>query len=173
MNELNEYKIPFKGLKDGVHDYVFHVTKTFFEKLGFAEVYDSEIDVKLKLDKSSTLLDLHLELKGNILLTCDLCLDEFDYDFESNNRIIVKFGEETEDIDDNLIFISPAEHHLDISVIIYEEIVLNLPVRRVHPDDENGNTTCNPEQLELLNKFKNQKGIEHRFDALKDLKLDN
>lgn len=173
MNELNEFKIPFKGLKDGIHDFEFHVTKKFFENLGFAEVYDCDIKVDLKLDKNPTFLDLHLNLKGNVVLICDLCLGEFDYDFESGNRIIAKFGNETEDVDDNLIFISPTDYLLDTSNFIYEEIVLNLPVRRVHPDDENGNSTCNQEQIELLNKYKNQKGTDHRWDALKDLKLDN
>ena len=58
---------------------------------------------------------------------------------------------------------------------IYETICLALPHRIVHPDDENGNSTCNPEvlkKLESMSQTEKPQEIDERWAALKDLKLD-
>ena len=52
-------------------------------------------------------------------------------------------------------------------------IILNLPNRRQHPLDENGESTCNKEMVDLVNKYTEvkEKSSDPRWDALKDLKI--
>jgi uncharacterized metal-binding protein YceD (DUF177 family) len=57
---------------------------------------------------------------------------------------------------------------------MYEYIVLSLPVQRIHPDDENGRSGCDPDMLEKLKaltakelNLENQ--ADPRWDALKGI----
>ena len=59
MEELKEYTIPFKGLKVGTHHYEFKITSTFFEHFEYEDFERPEIDLSVKLDKKSTLLDIY------------------------------------------------------------------------------------------------------------------
>ena len=57
---------------------------------------------------------------------------------------------------------------------VYESIMLALPIQVLHPDDENGNSTCNPEILKIMNEHspdaKKEDEIDPRWEALKKLK---
>jgi uncharacterized metal-binding protein YceD (DUF177 family) len=59
-----------------------------------------------------------------------------------NGDLVVKFSEETDFYDGDVMWISPSEDMLDLTQYIYESIVLSLPYSRVHEDGE-----CNPEML--------------------------
>ena len=43
-----------------------------------------------------------------------------------------------------------------------------IPIKKVHPDDESGFSTCNPEMLERLNDF-GEKKPDSRWDKLKNI----
>ena len=62
---------------------------------------------------------------------------------------------------------------LDLKQLIFEIIILNLPNKRQHPFDEEGNSTCNEEMVDLVNKYTEveEKSSDPRWDALKNLKI--
>jgi DUF177 domain-containing protein len=83
-------------------------------------------------------------------------------------------GSDSEDEDDDIITIAANEHELDLSQYIYEYITLSLPIKRVHPEDEKGNSTCNKEVLKKLEKFlieEENKNTDPRWNGLKNIKL--
>ena len=60
---------------------------------------------------------------------------------------------------------------------MYEFVSLSFPIRHVHPDDEIGNSSCDPGMIDKLNDFNisktNEEGnTDSRWDSLKKL-LDN
>jgi uncharacterized protein len=63
------------------------------------------------------------------------------------------------------------EHELDMKQYFYEYILLALPIKRVHPDDKNGNSTCDPEMLKKLKEHIISEEVESdpRWDELKKL----
>jgi uncharacterized metal-binding protein YceD (DUF177 family) len=70
----------------------------------------------------------------------------------------------------------PAEEHeIDIKQHLYEFIHLALPIKRVHPDDASGNSTCDPVMLEKLHEMsiEDEKINDSRWDDLKKLMNDN
>ena len=69
---------------------------------------------------------------------------------ESENRLLVKFGKSIEDIDPDIISVPVDEHELDLQQQLYEFIMLALPIKRVHPVDKKGKSTCDPEMLKKL-----------------------
>jgi len=169
---LIEYKIPFKGLSSDEHSYQFHITGKFFEAMQSDEDYNCDIQVEMTMNIQSTMIILNFNYQGNMIFPCDICLEEYSQPFDFQHRVIVKYGEEISE-DDDIIYIPISEYQIDISQIIFEDIVLNIPLRKVHPLDKEGKSICNPKALELLEKFHYQKKTDHRWDALKNLKFED
>jgi uncharacterized metal-binding protein YceD (DUF177 family) len=90
------------------------------------------------------------------------------------NRLIVKFGETTVEENDVILILSDKEYEFNIAQYIYEYINLLVPMRHVHPDDVKGNSTCNREMLEIIEKVSHKQAdpeeIDPRWEALKKLK---
>lgn len=174
MNYLKNYIIPFKGLRDGKHIFDFEVENKFFEQFEYSEIENGKFSVVVKLEKNTTFLALDFIIKGSIEIECDRCLEKFDLKIESEDRIIVKFGEEIFDsryIGEEIQEISHQQSELNIAQYIYEFIHLHLPYKRVHPDDKKGKPTCNVKILKSLGKYviHEEPELDPRWDKLKGL----
>lgn len=180
MKQLNEFLIPFVGLKLGKHQFEYQINKAFFDSFDYDDFESSDIKVNVVLDKKSTLLELNLKHKGTVHVPCDLTSEMFDLPIKGNVKLIVQFGEAYNDDNDELLILPHGEHQIDISQIIYEMIVLSIPLRRVHPGVKDG--TLDSEALKKLNelrveeekveKSKEDENIDPRWDELKKLLTD-
>ena len=70
--ELREFTIPFVGLKEGKHSFSFALETKFFEYFGFEDFHKTELEGKLTLDKKASFFELHFDVRGNVLLSCDV-----------------------------------------------------------------------------------------------------
>ena len=68
--------------------------------------------------------------------------------------MLVKFSETETDDGDEIIYIHPGSHQVEIGKLIYEFIVLSIPIRHIHPDDQAGNSLCNPDMLHKLDQYR-------------------
>ncbi|MCW3103165.1 MAG: hypothetical protein JWO09_1605 [Bacteroidetes bacterium] len=171
-----EYIIQFVGLAVGKHEYEFKVTDKFFEGFDYSEIKEGNITVDLSLLKQSAMMSLGFKISGTVKVPCDLCTEEFGLPISGDYKLIVKVGgsDQTNENDD-IITIAANEHELDVSQYIYEYIVLSLPIKRVHPPDEKGNSTCDPEMIEKVKKYlvddSGEDDTDPRWDGLKGIKL--
>ena len=149
MKFENQYIIHFKGLKEGVHDFEFVIDKPFFEEFEHLEVPEGKVSVKVTLSKKTGFMELELALSGLIRVQCDRCLDYFALPVEYVGQLLVKFGD-AEETDDEVIFLDPEEHRLELKQTLYECISVSIPYRKVHPDLPNGDSGCNPEMIKKL-----------------------
>lgn len=171
MDRRRDFYIQFEGLKEGLHHFDLEVDDAFFSNFEGSLIEQGQLRVSLDLEKKSTMMELVFSIEGSVTRACDLCGDPLDVPVSLQQKLIVKFGEEEEESNDDLTFIPPSAFEIDVAPYIYEFIVLALPFRNVHPEGE-----CNPEALELLNKLNAQKedtGIDPRWNKLKQLKNDN
>jgi uncharacterized metal-binding protein YceD (DUF177 family) len=99
-------------------------------------------------------------------------LEDFDYEMIFDFKIIVKFEERDDKIGDeeDVVYLSKTETHLYLKEVIYDYILINIPIQVVHPKDKNGNDTCNPAVLEKLSVKKIEEDIDPRWAALSKLK---
>jgi uncharacterized metal-binding protein YceD (DUF177 family) len=174
MQGGKDYIIQFAGLSLGQHKYEFEISDKFFESLDYSEIKQGRINVVLNLIKQSTMMILEFEIKGTVKMECDRCTGEFDMPLSGNYRLIVKVGgHETGDEDDDIITIAANEHELDLSQYLYEYVTLSLPIRRVHPEDKEGNSTCDQEMLKKLDDhiIGEEDKTDPRWDNLKNIKL--
>lgn len=177
MNQLSKYRIVYQGLSQGLHEFEFEIDDKFFEALDYSEIKKGSLTTKVALNKKSSFLELDFEIDGFVELTCDRCLDEYNQQINYEGKLFVKFSERDNELAENVICLSPSEHELDISHYIYESINLSIPLKRVHPKDENGDETCNPEMLEKLNKYiidePADEDIDPRWEGLRNFKANN
>ncbi len=174
MSILSFYNVAFKGLSQGKHIFDYEVDDKFFHEFEGGLVDEGKVNVRLTLEKQSALMVLWFDLKGTIKVQCDRCLEMYDQPIESQDRIFVKFGEKEFNEGDDVIWVSTNDYQLNTAQLIYEYIGLAIPIKRIHPDDENGNSTCDPEMIEKLSKYVIEEDEQPNsvWDDLKKL-LDN
>ena len=178
MKQLNEFLIPFIGLKLGKHQFEYQINKTFFDDFDFDEYESSDIKVNVVLEKKSTFMELAFKHKGTVNVPCDLTGEPFDLPIKGKINVVVQFGEQFNNDNEELLILPHGEHQLDIKQYIYEMIVLSVPLKRTHPDIKDG--TLQTPALDKLNELavKNQKQsiteeeIDPRWDKLKKLLTD-
>lgn len=93
------------------------------------------------------MMTLDFDIKGNVEVPCDRCLEEFPMPVDYQGTLQVKFSENPPESDGDIMWLHPVESNMNLAQYIYESILLSLPYQRVHPLDQNGKPTCNPEML--------------------------
>ncbi|MEE4116754.1 MAG: DUF177 domain-containing protein [Marinilabiliaceae bacterium] len=166
------YSIPISGLKEGSHEFDFDIDRDFFDEFEESEILDSRLKVIAVLVKRSAHMELELSLRGDVLILCDRCLENYWQKIEVINTMLVKFGEEWDEADDEVLSIPHGESYIELGQLIYEFAHLALPLQRVHPDNKSGESTCNSEMLEQLDKHTAEKeeNIDPRWKDLVKLK---
>jgi uncharacterized metal-binding protein YceD (DUF177 family) len=169
------FTIPIGGIKNGHHTFEFEINKPFFDQFEESEIKEGELTAVADLVKSSSHIDLDIRISGKVSLFCDRCLEIFDHPVDCENRLLVKFGSARDDSDPEIITVPHDENELDLKQYFYEFIHLALPIKRVHPDNADGVSTCDPVMLQKLKEHlvEDDKGDDPRWDELKKLMNDN
>ncbi len=170
MDYLKDFIIHFVGLSVGNHHFEFDVNDLFFERFEYSQLHQGNVKVLVELDKQERMLVFSFHLEGTIEVTCDRCAEEFSMPVSGNEHLIVKYGGEYAEESDDMITIPATEYKVDLSPYIYEYLHLMLPVRIVHPEDENGHSDCNQETLRILNELTAHTDTDPRWDVLNRLK---
>lgn len=171
-----EFNIPFSGLKQGKHHFNYQIDNTFFDSFGYDEFNDANIALDVVLHKTSTMLELDFEAAGTVNVDCDITSEPFDQPITAALHLVVKFGEEYNDEDDDILILPHGEHQLNVAQYIYEMVVLAVPQKRVHPGIEDG--TLKSEALEKLQELQpkekrsDKEESDPRWDELKKLLTD-
>ena len=171
MKSDSKYKIEFAGLKIRCHQFNFNADKKFFDRFNFSDFNDVSVNIDIDLTKKSTLLELDFVLTGDVNLNCDLTNEPFDFQLKHKASLVVKFGQDYNDEDDEILVLPHGEHKLYVDQYIFELIVLSLPPKRIHPGVKDG--TLNSEILNILEDLKpkeNSNFADPRWEQLKSLK---
>ena len=176
MNQQKNYIIPFVGLKNDIHHFDYEINGDFFASFPDSPLDDTDIRVGLQFDKRDNFFILIFDLEGTVAIECDRCYEKFNMEIGGGYQVIVKFDgnlhhHETED-EVEIIFIPSNETQINVSQYIYEFSILSIPIKRTHPLDENGKSTCNPEILTRLedNVPQADANSDPRWEALKKIK---
>ncbi len=80
------------------------------------------------------MLELEFSHKGTVNVPCDVTNEDFDLPIEGNLKLLVKFGEEFNNENEDLLILPHGEFQMNVAQYIYEMIALSVPYKRVHPD---------------------------------------
>ena len=169
MDALQEYTIPFIGLKLGKHRFDYHIEDTFFTTFEYHDFKTIHCDVVLFFTKKNTLLELAIKIQGTAVLNCDTTNEPYKQSIQNSLDLVVKFGEEFNDDNDEILVLPHTAHQINVSQYIYEAIVLALPIKRVHPGIADG--TLDSKVLDKLRELetKDNKQTDPRWDKLNKL----
>jgi len=183
LKALKPFEIAFVGLSNGVHEFSFELNDSFFSCFAHSEVTKADLAATLIMHKKNNMLDLEFQVKGNLELTCDRCLENFWYQMDLQRMLYIKFGDRFEEQSDDVIIIPSTESHIDVAQYFFEFVVLGLPAKRIHPGGKNKEDKCDAGVIEQLEKYMSDKKekdkkdkqenspTDSRWDALKNLKF--
>lgn len=137
------------GLTDGIHERDFRIGKEFFEQMENSDILDADVDVHVDIEKRHGGYSLTFETAGTLSVPCDRCLDAMQIPAEADYDLTVRYGEEYDDSTDNLLILPYSQTRLDLAPIIYDTLMLTIPLRCVHPEGE-----CNAEMTDALGKLR-------------------
>ena len=173
LNIRNQYIVPFGGLKEGTHEFNFEITDEFFEEYTALEVKKGHLDIHIEMIKKTSFLTFDISINGSVYVRCDRCLDFFFHDIGFEGKLFVKFSEkeQSNETADEIIFLHPGDHEIDLKHYFYESISISMPYKRIHPEIR-GISLCNKEMIFQLDKHHHQTDgniDNHTWDKLKDL----
>ena len=70
-------------------------------------------------------------------LVCDRSLETFEHPLDFTEKMIYKFGSEVKEIDESVMMITRDTPSINVAQLIYEFILLALPLKKIHPDYRN------------------------------------
>jgi uncharacterized metal-binding protein YceD (DUF177 family) len=149
LDYLDNFKIEYSGLKDGLHQFDYQIGNEFFSKFEGSLIEDGDLKVDLEFDKQENFFHLSFQLSGTVKAECDRCLELFDLPLNESFNMIIKqsqdLGTSESEEDGEIIFISSNDSSLNVAKYIYEFSILSLPLKKVHEDG-----ACNKEVLKYL-----------------------
>ena len=173
MDKFRNYDIVFSGLKNGKHEFRFEIDKKFFQLFDTEQEFtDPKIVADVFMMKHSTFLEFEIKISGTVNLVCDITTENFDHDIENEIKVLVKFGAEYDDSEEDVITIPSTDHAFNVAQLIYEVVMLSIPMKKISPN-------VSDEDLEILEKFspkeevEEEQDIDPRWEALKKLKDKN
>ena len=173
MCSLEFLKIDLKALKEENTFLEFNLDNDYFEALDGAELKKGSLHVSVSIRKATGYFELHLHLRGTVAVPCNLCLDDMEQPVEADHRLVAKFGAENSEEDD-VVTVDEDEGILNLSWLVYELIVLAIPIRHVHAPGK-----CNAAMMHALEEHstdrssdeESNQSIDPRWEKLKNLKI--
>ncbi|WP_017732879.1 YceD family protein [Nafulsella turpanensis] len=129
-----QFDIEIFRIADGEHTYEMEVNDAFFALFDYGLVEKGNARAEVVLNKSTRMLTLDIHVEGQVELTCDRSLETFDYPINLDERLIVKYGEEEVELDDDILVITQNTQKINLAQFIYEIIGISLPMKKIHPD---------------------------------------
>jgi uncharacterized metal-binding protein YceD (DUF177 family) len=173
MKDLKDFNIHFVGFKEGSHLFSYEIDNTFFDAFNYDDFLSSAIKIDLNFTKKSSHFELDFSAAGTVNIPCDTTNEPFDMEVNPTLSMIVKFGPEFNDDNEDIITITYDADKINISQYIYEMIVLSIPQKRVHPKVLDG--TMESEALSKLKELEitKEKNVSNetdpRWDKLKNI----
>ena len=177
MKALRDFDINVFKLSNGLHQYQFEIRDSFFELFENEIVNQGELTVDISLDKTDRMIQLQTQINGHITLTCDRSLEEFDEDIHTDRTMLYKFGEEEKELSDDVMVIHKDTQTINIASILFEFILLEVPMKKIHPkyrddfDEEEGELLAvYSSEEEEPEEETTEEEIDPRWEKLKNLK---
>ena len=114
MCSSEQLKINLKDLDEGRTALQFHLGDAWFGSLEEDEIKRGEVCVSVDIRRTESYFELDIHTEGSVVIPCDLCLDDMDQPIETDDRLVVKFGEEYSE-DDDLVTVEEGDGTLDLS----------------------------------------------------------
>ncbi len=144
--------------------------------IDFSEIYeefnkDVPVKAKLKAEIIGTLVKITGRINATLVLTCDMCLKEFNKDFDikveeffTKYSLSESYENEFELKQDGFVEDLNGSNEIDITDFVYQSITLDIPNKLVCDINCNGD--------EDVNKYLKTEVIDPRLEIFKNIKIE-
>ena len=163
---LRKFSIKIQSLSNNKHLFEFDFNQKLLNQFNSdMDISNSKGICNVILIKSEIMLDITFNIIGETNLSCDRTLKNYTHKLNFSKKVLFKFGDQDEEISDEMIVINRTKSILNLSKYIYEFFILEIPVKRLHPSVKNEDNIDN-----FVYKTNSSKKIDPRFESLKKLK---
>ena len=128
------YDIDIYRLPNGEHLYEMPLNDEFFSLFDFGLLEKGTGTAKIRLVKTETMITIYADVDGAVELTCDRSLEQYPHPVSLQEALYVKYGDEEEPLEDDLLIITHNTQKINLAQFIYEIIGASLPMKKIHPD---------------------------------------
>ena len=163
---FRKFDIKIQSLSNNEHKFRFEFNQDLFDFFSQEnEIINTNGICEVSLIKSDLMLDVKFSIDGQTDLICDRTLKKFTYSLNSDKKILFKFGEEDQELSEEMVVIDRNKSKINMGKFIYEFFILELPVKRLHPSVKNEDNIDN-----FVFTTKKTKDTDPRLDPLNKLK---
>lgn len=131
--------ITIQGLNDGVHEFDLDVPVSDIPLM--SSDFIGAVHVEGRLQKRGRHFDVEWNATATARLVCDRSLEEFDevitadvmQEFVADTHRALAWAKNEQDVNDQVIPIREDAHVIDITDDVRQELMVNVPMRRVAP----------------------------------------
>ena len=121
MND--KFIIPLNGLTAGENHFFWQAGKEFFDSFENSEILDAHLDTDVRVEKSGRYIGVDCDVRGEIKVECDRCLDELELPVDVEIMLSVKYGDEEssdepQEGEREVLFVPEDSAELDMKQII-------------------------------------------------------
>ena len=153
MGKYTAFKLPLKSLGVGTHEFEYHLDKQFFVNMESSDIHDADLNVALTVQYNGDIYNLDFHITGEVVLICDRCLDDLRFPIDATYHIVVKYGEDYNDDNDEVLEIPETDNTLNVAYMIKDTVELAIPMKHVHPLGK-----CNRQMSAMLKKHRATSG---------------
>ena len=160
MSSFETLKIDLQTVTKDEQTFTCTVGDDFFQSLSDAEIHSGCVNTSMSIRKAvGDVFTLKLCIEGNVIVPCDLCLEDMQQPVSGESIFYIKTGKE-EEADDNTIMIAEGETTLDVTWIVYETIALAVPIKHVHAPGK-----CNAAMTDILKELSAARSGDETADS--------
>jgi uncharacterized metal-binding protein YceD (DUF177 family) len=160
MSKFDQYNVVLKDLNDEIRLLEYELDNVYFNKIDSPEVQKGNVSAKVSVRQKQSLYELQFTLDGSVTIPCDRCLDSMEQPIHYKEKLQVKFGDSFSE-EDEIVIVPETEGAINIAWFLYEFIVLNIPIKHVHPTGE-----CNKTMVTKLRKHITRRKDDDEEDGL-------
>lgn len=130
---MKHYVIDIFRLSNKLHQYEFEIDRSFFQSLDQDLVENGRLKAWVDLEKNDRFISIDIRLEGSVELTCDRSLDLFDQRINESHKVIFKYGDQEQELSEDMMMITSQTQQIDVGQYIFEFIGLAIPMKKLHP----------------------------------------
>jgi uncharacterized metal-binding protein YceD (DUF177 family) len=150
---MKNFNIKISDLSNNIPtDFNFIIGKEFFSEFEDSEIHNGKIEVNMNITKNHSDLRIETDVEGEVILTCELCLEEYNQELYFEDDVYLNLLDAASDVAELLSF-DKNKHEINVARLIYDCVLLALPINHRHIDDDNGNPTCKSEIIDKIKRY--------------------
>jgi uncharacterized metal-binding protein YceD (DUF177 family) len=175
--DIEIFTVEFVKLADGHHEFDYEIDKTFFEYYENHDIVDAHLKVEMDIHKTGNMMIADIFTQGIFKLPCDRCLTELSLPVEAEFKLIYHLNadhiteiEVINDLDSDVVYLTPQEFKINIAQAIYESSLMDIPM--IKTCDDFSENSCDQFMLDKLNGTSSESThvqVDPRWEKLKNI----